>query len=714
MAIHWQVTFKTLRGGKTLTASVYDNLYSGEPIALKGGAEPFVTNENNDDDPFKAIRTQTGSLKIVDDGYAADGTTPFNWRDLQPRSDHDRPVILTDENDTILWQGFLQAQNFSGTLYEATQEREFPLQCALSILSSQYPNTTDQGIVNFAFLLDYISSMVSAASVSVINFSEFIIQGGNDAQAWLSKKFHWANLLSENNEDDIAPQYDLFTCLEDMCNFWGWEARTEGTRLYLMCTEDPTEQTALILTPADLSTMAAGSFAGTIDAEPFVRRDLTGNIFASNDNDDMWMNGPSEVSVKADCNEQSSSAEFAPPTVQKAMEDAGNYSWVPGTDANTGYYTTPMISSFTSNVMDGSVSGSLWAGFCRRQIYSSTEQDNPTKIDAFVFASDVEPVVPIISIQTKRMMSFSNGTLKFSGSVWNGNGWQQWDSENDDDYIKVRIGIGPTRATAKWFYLTCSPQGVISHGWSSTVQECKLTVGTGDIKGMLMPYDTQTGLLLYAVTTFDGIPTEEGMYGYVFVDFLGIYYDAAHYPGTGTPGGRYVVGNFKIEFSREKVFIPANTQDSTRPRVVQKDRVSSMEYQSLNENSIKNKQSIDLVYASDNNMKFGFGLLMNPTYEYMAYAYYGESIQHPEQHLADRIVNFWAAAKRLVTADLQTQMVEQQEPITPLSHLVLGETHFRTLAISHQWRDDVTTVKMIQSLILIEDEEEEVEEIEEE
>ena len=77
-------------------------------------------------------------------------------------------------------------------------------------------------------------------------------------------------------------------------------------------------------------------------------------------------------------------------------------------------------------------------------------------------------------------------------------------------------------------------------------------------------------------------------------------------------------------------------------------------------------------------------------------------------------MNFWAAAKRLVTADLQTQAVEQSAPITPLSHLVLGVTHFRTLAISHQWRDDVTTVKMIQSLILLEDEDEEVEEIEEE
>ena len=705
MAIHWQVTFKTLRGGKTLTASVYDNLYYGEPIQLKGGAEPFVTEENDDDDPFKAIRTQTGSLKIVDDGYALDGVTPFNWRDLQPRSDHDRPVILTDENDTILWQGFIQAQNFSGTLYEQTQEREFPLQCALSILSSQYPNTTDQGIVNFAFLLDYISSMITAASVSVINFSEFIIQGGSDAQAWLSKKFHWANLLSEDQDEDLSPQYDLFTCLEDMCNFWGWEARTEGTRLYLMCTEDPTEQTTLILTPADLSTMAAGSFAGTIDTVPFVRRDLTGNIFASNDNDDMWMNGPSEVSVKADCNEQSSSAEFAPPTVQKAMDDAGNYSWVAGSEEQTGYFTTPMINSFTSNILDGSVSGSLWAGFCRRQIYSSTEQANPTKIDAFVFASDVEPVVPIISIQTKRMMSLADGTLKLSGSVWNGNGWQKWDSENDDDYIKVRIGIGLTKQTAKWFYLESTyGSTVISHGWSSTVKDSRLTVGNGDIKGVSLLAWGPTVFPITIPVNFDGIPTDPGMYGYIFVDFLGIYYDA--YNGVGTPGGRYVVGDFKIEFSREKSYIPANTQDATRPREMKKDRISSMDYTAINGNAVKNEWNADLVYASDNNMKYGYGLVMNPNYEYMAYAYYGESIQHPEQHFADRIANFWNASRRVITADLQTNAVENAAPITPRQHLVLGALHYRTLAISHQWRDDVTTVKMIQSLITIEDEEE--------
>jgi hypothetical protein len=56
-----------------------------------------------------------------------------------------------------------------------------------------------------------------------------------------------------------------------------------------------------------------------------------------------------------------------------------------------------------------------------------------------------------------------------------------------------------------------------------------------------------------------------------------------------------------------------------------------------------------------------------------------------------------------VTTDLRTDVVEATDKITPMSHLVLDSTHFRTLAISHQWRDDVTTVKMIQSLIEIEE-----------
>ena len=693
MAIHWQVKFKTLRGGKVLTASVYDSTYSGNPIPLKGGAEPFVTEEDDDDDPFKAIRQQTGSLRIVDDGYAADGVTAFNWRDLQPRSDHDRPIILRDEDDTVLWQGFLQPQNFSGTLYQKTQEREFPVQCALSILGSQYPTTTDAGIVNFAYLLNYISTTISTQSSSLVAFTEFIIQGGGDARRWLLKKFQWSNLLSSDSEQNVTAQYDLLTCLEDLCNYWGWQVRTEGTRLYLMCQDDDDEQRTITFTPSQLASMAADSWSGgTEDDDPFVRQDLTGEIFASNDNDDMFMSGPSKVIVKADCNEQSTIVTFAPPTVQKQMDEAGSYTWVRGEDDNTGYYSTPLITSFDSNVLAGTaVAGN--GGFCRRQYYSSTDQDNPTKLDMIVVNSwDHTQNTPTIQLQTKHMMSFSNGTLKIGGEVYLAE--KKWEDDDNNDFIVANIGIGMSRATAKWYYLGCSPLGVITHGWGDVKTKVNLVVN-GSIKG--------TGIYIYTGafnldSIIEGIPVPATLSGYVFVDIIGGLYHSTEIMES------FAIGNLKIEFSRESTFIPSTTSQSTRPRLVSKDRVSTKEYTATNGNAISSEQNIDNVYATDNDMKYGFGLVMNEDNSYMTIAEYRYQTQYarPEQHFADRIADYWSQSKRCVTTDLRTEVVEQSAPITPLSHLVLDSTHFRTLAISHQWRDDVTTVKMIQSLIEIE------------
>ena len=693
MAIHWQVRFKTLRGGKVLTASVYDSTYSGNPIPLKGGAEPFVTEEDNDDDPFKAIRQQTGSLRIVDDGYAADGVTAFNWRDLQPRSDHDRPIIMRDEDDTVLWQGFLQPQNFSGTLYQKTQEREFPVQCALSILGSQYPTTTDAGIVNFAYLLNYISTTISTQSSSLVAFTEFIIQGGGDARRWLLKKFQWSNLLSSDSEQNVTAQYDLLTCLEDLCNYWGWQVRTEGTRLYLMCQDDDDEQRTITFTPSQLASMAADSWSGgTEDDDPFVRQDLTGEIFASNDNDDMFMSGPSKVIVKADCNEQSTIVTFAPPTVQKQMDEAGSYTWVRGEDDNTGYYSTPLITSFDSNVLAGTaVAGN--GGFCRRQYYSSTDQDNPTKLDMIVVNSwDHTQNTPTIQLQTKHMMSFSNGTLKIGGEVYLAE--KKWEDDDNNDFIVANIGIGMSRATAKWYYLGCSPLGVITHGWGDVKTKVNLVVN-GSIKG--------TGIYIYTGafnldSIIEGIPVPATLSGYVFVDIIGGLYHSTEIMES------FAIGNLKIEFSRESTFIPSTTSQSTRPRLVSKDRVSTKEYTATNGNAISAEQNIDNVYATDNDMKYGFGLVMNEDNSYMTIAEYRYQTQYarPEQHFADRIADYWSQSKRCVTTDLRTEVVEQSAPITPLSHLVLDSTHFRTLAISHQWRDDVTTVKMIQSLIEIE------------
>ena len=128
MAIHWQIPFVSLRTHTQYTVNVYDMIYSGSPISLKGAADPFVTEEDTDDDPFIPIRTQSGKLRIIDNGFAADGVTPFDWKQFVPSVAAERPVTLTHMvNGTAVvdWQGFIQAQDFSGTLYGNPQVRDF-------------------------------------------------------------------------------------------------------------------------------------------------------------------------------------------------------------------------------------------------------------------------------------------------------------------------------------------------------------------------------------------------------------------------------------------------------------------------------------------------------------------------------------------------------------------------------------------------------------
>lgn len=154
MAIHWQIKFKSLRaanGNEDYTVSIYDSDYTGDPITLKGGAEPFVTQEDDDEDIFTPVRTWSGYIRILDDGKDANGNA-FNWKDLVPSTDVDRPVTLTSGN-FVLWQGFMQAQNFSGTIYGNPQEREFPVQCPLTVLSVNDISTQEREMKNFGYVI---------------------------------------------------------------------------------------------------------------------------------------------------------------------------------------------------------------------------------------------------------------------------------------------------------------------------------------------------------------------------------------------------------------------------------------------------------------------------------------------------------------------------------------------------------------------------------
>lgn len=683
MAKNYSITFKSLRAGTTYVVNIGGG--SGAAVPLKGGAQPFTTEEDGDEDVFVPIRTQSGYIRIVDDGKDANGAA-FDWKDLMPDTDTSRPVTLT-ANGTVVWQGFMQAQNFGGVLYGNPQEREFPVQCPLTVLSTQQPTTQDIQIRSFAYLINLIVTIPATLSSDAVGFDYIKVQGGMDAQQWLLKKFDWQNLLSDSSNNDITPRYNMFEALEDICRFWGWTARTVGRTLYLTCTDDQVEQTWLEMTAPELATMAGGSTAGTTSGT-FATKELTGDIFASVDNDETTMRGPNKAVVKADCNEQDTVTQFAPGTVELQMEQGG-YSWVQGEESMTGYFTTGIIRNFDSLTMKGTATS--YGGFQRRQIYSDSDQQDADVCDMFVFARDFYTEQTIIGIQTKEAMAFSGGSLSFSGSVWVGE--KKWNYSDGNDLIHVRIGIGMTYETAVWYYQAIDMHENIYHGWSNSQNIVNFLVTNGNISGVNCFLNL--GLLVPKFTTPsipipEPQPSEDGLTGYVFIDFLGMTHEWDENQDS------FEIGDFAIHFSRDSVYIPNGTSD-IRPRTMKEKRVSTKEYTSSNPANVENAQNVDLIYASDNNMEYGYGLVLNANGSFMATAKYNgnTSDEHPEQHLANRITSYWQTSRRMITPGLKTDVVGD---FTPQQYVTLENQtgHFSPLAVTRQWRDDVTIVSLIE------------------
>ena len=686
MAIHWKLIFKPLRqSSTTYTVNIYDDAYSGAAIPLIPGAQPFVTEEDSDEDQFTPVRTQSGYLRFIDNGKDANGNA-FNWQSILPSTDTDRPVTLTDQNDTILWKGFMQAQNFGGELYGNPQEREFPIQCSLSVLNAKQVSTTEGALHNFAYLL-YTCLVTNMPGTA---FSSFVIQGGADARNWLLKKFDWNNFLTETEESDAEPRYTYYGILEDMCRFWGWTIRTHRNVVYLTAMDDSAEQTILTLTPTQLNQLATESStsAGTVSGIAAATA-LSGDIFASRNNDTYMNRGPHKATVKSEVNEADRVVSVLPVSVEKQL-DATGWTWhqVQGEDL-VGWFQTQEIASFDAPRLSGS-NYSNYCKFQRRQVYSTKETDTAQICDMMTFKNLTGSSFPYISLQTKKAMAFAGGSLILGGTIYTGERITSW---TERTLLKMRVGIGMTRGTARWWHMDPTPVGQTSvdKGWSAqgTVRYFYAGVSGGSIKSTALPYVTVTGPYVEYYNAIP-VPNEAGLYGYLYIDF-------GDFTSNDVQAESFEIADFTVKFSRDTIVLPS-TIGEVRGREKIEERVSSKDYTSDNQNSTGVEWNADCIFASDNNMKYGYGLLMNADGKFMETAPYGATLtsptnEHPEQHLANRVTAYWQNSRRRLGVELRTDAIA--EP-TPVKKLTMDGTTFYPIAISHDWRDDVTKLTMLQ------------------
>lgn len=670
MAKNYTISFKSLRTGTDYTVSIGGG--TGAAVPLTPGAQPFTTQEDDNEDNFTPVRTQSGYLRIVDNGLDADGNS-FDWHDLIPDTDTSRPVTLSHVSGpsaVIDWEGFMQAQDFGSVLYGNPQERAFPIQCVLTVTQGTDINYQETAIHNFAYLLKQIIDSIPSAQRP----SQIKIQGGSHAQSLLLKQIDWQNFVDEDADGNLSARFSMYECLEDMCAFWGWTARTKASTLYLTCADDRSLTTWLSLSYNNLTTMAGGTAAGSTteyyDDSDF---DNLGDIFASVDNDDYIQRGYNEAEVTVEIN---AAEQYIVDPFDNALEkEMKNSSYSEGYNVGDVHYTKDVL-DFDRWHLEGECLEN-YASFNFAGNWNKTI-GNVIHVKKSYNSGNV-----FVSLKTKYEHAFYDGFFMITGTVYrNGERYDttegKWLAGNADAWM--RFGIGKTRATAQWWN---------GRSWGSTVTACRLTLGNKDNQ-MYTRY--WNGSVLDPDMTESNIINVNGLSGLLFIEILGSNSTVVEdIEGEKT----FDIEGFKVQFMKNDTVAKIGYPNSGYYDVQDLDRPSRYAYKSSNTNKVRNEMNVDTIYGSENMMPPAYGVLLNPNGTYLTtISYPGTATpMRPEQHLADRITEYWETSKRRMKVEVRTDEVPD---ITPQYIVTLDNTDCHPIGISREWCDDVTILTLLE------------------
>lgn len=675
MAIRWQIPFRTLRSDSLLTVNVYDNNYNGSPTQLTGGAQPFVTEEDDDDDWFAPVRTQSGYLSIVDTGKDNDGN-PFNWRDFIPTTDTDRPVTLTDEHGTILWQGFMQAQNFGSQLYEIPQERQFPVQCVLTVLGAK-EMSQNRNIRNFASLLNEMLQQIPTLTISKIVIQDRF-DFASDTLTWLFKKVCGHLFYESDDNGNIVSKYTYLELLEEICKYWGLTARVHRQSLYLTKIDDADCKNIFEVTRENLNQSVSNGTDGVSSLVSNFSEKPVGDNFASIENNDYQNRGCGKVTVSANAGKEPTSIiEIFPENFELAMANRGFNIHRDLDDRNYYGYAKVPGNNFENDEVSGTcVTGSEFNLLYFREQYGS---------DGFYTVLSDATTTPVIrlldngasymhvTIGTTFAHFFPTGIIKFKLNAYRD--YKKYESFEDIDgihvgrtYVRMAFGIG-----GKWW----TPD---QDSWSDQKGYFYACVGSDQDTVFLRSYNTTT-------ISRSTISVKAPMYGHATLEI----YSVSQGMTLAENGSVIDLANLSIEYQSM-----SPTDENLK---LTKYNKPSRDYVTMNDNSADGEYDVSTIFATYNRMIPGYGIVHNPDGSFYGGAEISgtPTITPPEQLLANRVANYWATSKRKIECELRTDKVEQSAPITPRDLLTIDGTTMWPIAISHDWRDDVTRITAMET-----------------
>lgn len=217
--IRWTVTFKTIKE-KTAIVYIGDRNFSGTPIALEPALDTLTLDAVSDKltDP---VRTETGYLRIIDNGDLAD---------LLPVGAMDRPVELHIDGE-LCWRGYITPATYTSGWEVTPKIQEIPLQSALSVLSTFTIGESGNSFLSIATLLLAILDKTDFSWSGVqIPLQMTAINGQSMSVPELRLRLSRYNFLTLSNVNPDDPDYTnlegktYLEVLSAICQYFGWQA----------------------------------------------------------------------------------------------------------------------------------------------------------------------------------------------------------------------------------------------------------------------------------------------------------------------------------------------------------------------------------------------------------------------------------------------------------------------------------------------------------
>ena len=652
---------------KALNGTIYTVLVDGVTLSTIPplAADPFTTREDDDDDVFKPVRTQSGYLRLQSTDLAT-------WRSLIPSGALAEPVKLKQCN-TILWQGYVQTGTF-GMQYPAIYEViELPLLCPLGVLECfQVDVTGPSEMVTVGTLLNYIFSKLTGHTFDIyfsVGTSTY-----TTVQEWLQYKLVWRNFI--NGGLTPSGKFSCLGLLEEVCKFFGWSCRTQGTGIYFTNDTDSIQNDHFIkYSVAGLLTPSSGYT--TVNFQTLA---LANSAFKTTNQTEQFIPGVKKVTVNSELNPYNALVKLPSDEIFKKYqyntpaEGSRIQSYVSGLECwvlmrgSVDFENDDVtITSYTEKNEDNPLNGRCYG---KLLISDSDMRDNKTKFGwSTIFEIFRSPVTytrqnstPLFSIESKDTFSIGSGTLYIKGSA---------DYAREDGVFTNAKGVCVLRIGYSGNYqywngsAWTSSYATFLIDWQTGIEDTRSSINEPEYEGY-------------------GVPVNNTMFGYIYFAVIDVNY---HVSGIGYLFGYIPVMNLEIGFAR----------------VGEDDAINDKNY-SANGGVFPDERTVDTIFTTDKtkvvtgnktiHCELGYGMLFGSNGVVDTITFGDGTQKKPEQHYADVIAAWSNVSRRVLTLSLKTSSIGA---LVGPGYSVTHDGHtFIPIAAEHSWRDDTTILKLIQ------------------